>query len=74
MGSDIISMRIIKKLSPAIDPHITHLVNSIFLTEKYPSIVKISRISPNLKPDKNKDNIDSYRLINNLSLMDLMSY
>ena len=70
IGSDIISMRIIKKLSPCIDPHITHLINAIYTTETYPSILKIDRISPNLKPDKNSENIDSYRPINNLSTID----
>ena len=63
-------MRIIKKLSPSIDPHITHLINAIYTTEKYPAILKIDRISPNLKPDKNSENIDSYRPINNLSTID----
>lgn len=39
-------------------------------TEKYPQILKIDQISPNLKPDKNSENIDSYRPINNLSKID----
>ena len=63
-------MRIIKKLSPAIDPHLTHLVNAIIHTEQYPSILKVDRITPTLKPDKPDDLIDSYRPINNLSTID----
>ena len=51
-GNDIINMKLIKKLIPAIIPHLTNLVNSIILTEIYPTILKVSRISPILKPDK----------------------
>ena len=51
-------------------PHITHLVNSIIHTEIYPTILKVSRISPILKPEKPAENIDSYRPINNLSAVE----
>merc|ERR1712239_95128 len=66
-GNDITNMKIIKKLCPAIIPHLTHLVNSIIYNETYPTILKVSRISPTLKPEKNSEFIDSYRLKNNLS-------
>ena len=69
-GNDILSMRIIKKLYPAIIPHLTHLVNAIILTEIYPTILKVSHISPNIKPDKNSVCIDSYHPISNLSVID----
>ena len=69
-GNDITNMKIIKKLCPAIIPHITHLVNSIIYTEIYPTILKVSRISPILKPDKQSEFIDSYRPINNLSAVE----
>merc|ERR1711873_21173 len=69
-GNDIINMQIIKKLCPAIIPHITHLVNSILHTEVYPTIFKVSRITPILKPDKRSELIDSYRPINNLSAIE----
>ena len=69
-GNDISNMKIIKKLSPAIIPHITHLINSIIYTEIYPTILKVSRISPILKPDKPNEIIDSYRPINNLSAVE----
>ena len=69
-GNDITNMKIIKKLCPAIIPHITHLVNSIIYTEIYPTILKVSRISPILKPDKNGEFIDSYCPINNLSAVE----
>ena len=51
-GNDITNMKIIKKLCPAIIPHLTHLVNSIIYTEIYPTILKVSHISPTLKPEK----------------------
>lgn len=63
-------MKTIKKLSPLIIPHLTHLVNAIIHTEIYPSALKLSRISPLLKPDKNAELIDSFRIINNLSVID----
>merc|ERR1712240_813259 len=69
-GNDITNMNIIKKLCPAIIPHITHLVNSIIYTEIYPTVLKVSRISPILKPDKRSEIIDSYRPINNLSAVE----
>ena len=39
-------------------------------TKKFPSIFKISRITPFLKPDKISFNISSYRPINNLSAIE----
>ena len=69
-GNDISNMKIIKKLCPVIIPHITHLVNSIIHTEIYPTILKVSRISPILKPEKQSESIDSYRPINNLSAVE----
>merc|ERR1712177_26996 len=64
------NIKIIKKLCPAIIPHITHLVNSIIHTEIYPTVLKVSRISPILKPEKRSEIIDSYRPINNLSAVE----
>lgn len=62
-------MKIIKKLTPAILPHITHLINAIIITEIYPVMLKVFRISPNLKPDKPIKEIDSYHPINSLSVI-----
>merc|ERR1712177_48290 len=64
------NIKIIKKLCPAIIPHITHLVNSIIHTEIYPTVLKVSRISPILKPEKRSKIMDSYRPINNLSAVE----
>ena len=46
-----------------------HLINSIIATGKYPKILKMAKISPNLKPDKDYLNIESYRPINNLTTL-----
>ena len=40
VGNDIINMNIIKKLTPLIIPHITHLLTNIIISEKYPTILK----------------------------------
>merc|ERR1712177_90360 len=64
------NIKIIKKLCPAIIPHITHLVNSIIHTVIYPTALKVSRISPILKPEKRSEIIYSYRPINNLSAVE----
>ena len=63
-------MNIIKKLTPLIIPHITHLLTNIIIYEKYPTILKNTRISPSLKVDKPPKNIDSYHPICNLSVID----
>ena len=63
-------MKIIKKLCPALIPYITHLINSIITSEIYPTVLKVSRITPILKPDKPSDTINSYRPINNLAALD----
>lgn len=71
-GNNIITMGIVKQLCPAILPHLTHLINAIIITEIYPSIHKISSISPFLKRDKLSELINSYHPINKLSTMDIM--
>ena len=63
-------MKIIKKSSPDIIPHLVHIIYSIIRTGKYPSILKVNIISPILKPDKIPENINSYCPINNLSVVD----
>merc|ERR1712240_498642 len=66
LGNDIISMKTLKKIGDRINPYMVHLINSIIDTE----IFKTSRISPTLKPDKPRADIDSYRPINNLSALE----
>ena len=57
-------------MGPKIYPYLIHLINTITDTEIYPSIFKVQRILPILKPDKPCTIIDSYRPINNLSAME----
>ena len=47
-------------------PVITHLINSIVKKEKFPKVLKKTRIIPILKKGKPVDEIDSYSPINNL--------
>ena len=70
LGNDIVSMKTIKKLGPKIYPYLIHLINIIIDTEIFPDIFKVQRITPNLKPDKVRTIIDSYRPINNLSALE----
>ena len=70
MGNDIITMKVIKRINDTISPHLTYLLTRIILTQTYPDILKTTCISPSLKCDKPLENIDSYRLICNLSCMD----
>ena len=63
-------MKVVKKLTPLLSPHLTHLLTQIIMTETYPDILKTTRITPTIKPDKPTDIIDSYRPICNLSVID----
>ena len=66
MGNNIITMCIVKKVCPAILPHLTHLNNALIITEIYPSILKISCITLFLKPDKLSELIHNYMIGYNL--------
>ena len=63
-------MKTIKKLGPKIYPYLIHMINVIIDTEIFPQILKVQRISPKLKPDKDRIYINSYRPINNLSAVE----
>ena len=63
-------MKIYKRLGTAIAPFVMHLINSIIYSTIYPNVLKISRITPTLKPEKEIDSLNSYRPINNLSALD----
>ena len=69
-GFDRTNSRIIKKLCDDIAPHITHLINCIIRTKKYPNIFKITRMLPLSKPGKDTCMIDSFRPINNLVILE----
>ena len=63
-------MIILKKITPLITPHITHLITQIIIKEKYPHMLKTAVISPVLKSGKSADHIDSYRPTCNFSVVD----
>ena len=69
-GYDGLSIKVFKKLNDKISPAITHLITCMYRTSIYPDVLKVSKISPNLKTDKNPLNMDSYRPINNLITLD----
>ena len=66
LGNDIVSMKTIKKLGACIEIYIEHLINSIIESEVYPNIFKVSKNTPELKPEKLANIIDLYWPINNL--------
>ena len=51
-GYDGISIKTFKKLNDKLAPIISHLIACIYRTATYPDALKISKISPNLKSDK----------------------
>merc|ERR1711867_253998 len=65
-GYDPITNKTLKKIESRMTPVITHLINSIIKEEKFPKVLKKTRIIPILKKGKPIDDIDSYRPINNL--------
>ena len=69
-GHDAITMNVLKKLSNQLAPHITHLINRIITTATFPTTFKISKITPQLKPEKNPYLIDSYRPIHNMASLE----
>ena len=59
-----------KKIESRITPLLTRLVNAIIKKEKFPQVMKITRIVPILKKGKDVLEIDSYRPINNLMCLE----
>ena len=69
-GHNLASIKIYKMLAHRLGPHIQHLINTIIKTGTYPDILKLSKITPQKKPDKPTNKIDSYRQINKLYTLD----
>ena len=65
-GWDNITNRILKKIPDTVAPFITHLFNSIIKKSLYPLVFKISKVLPQMKPDKDPFSLDLFRPINNL--------
>ena len=69
-GMDPMTNKTLKKMESRITPLLTHLINSIIKKEKFPQVMKITRIVPILKKGKDVRDIDSYRPINNLMCLE----
>ena len=69
-GHDQINSRIIKTIKENIAPQSTYQFNSIIRTSNMRDIFKISKILPIGKPNKRTNNIESFRPINNLVLIE----
>ena len=65
-GHDDINNEFIKKIKHIVAPHITHLINTILLTKKFPFIYKITRVLPLSKISTDTNFIENYRPISNL--------
>ena len=65
-GYDKKTSRILKMGSPIISILLTHAINTSIRENKFPETLKIARVLPILKPDKNKKDPDGYRPISNL--------
>ena len=66
-STDGISMKLLQQLKYQLLPSLLHLVNTTILTSTYPQSLKISKITPLLKKDKNETQTSSYRGINLIS-------
>ena len=65
-GYDGISSRIVKMIPHITSLWLTHGINMMIRKEVFPKVLKISRITPIMKPKKNPMMAESYRPISNL--------
>ena len=72
-GYDDINMKFLKKCKIKLAPHITHMINTILITKKFPRIFKISRILPLSKPTLDRNFMESYRPVNNLCCLEKLA-
>ena len=66
-------MKFLKKCKIKLAPHITHMINTILITKKFPRIFKISRIFPLSKPTLDRNFMESYRPVNNLCCLEKLA-
>ncbi len=66
-GSQGISIVTIKHCLLVLEQLLLHLVNKVTETEEFPTILKLSKIIPILKPGKIRNEMDSYHPVNLLS-------
>ena len=62
--SDYISVKILKEAGHSISPHLLNLVNSIIKTQEYPSELKLTKIVPIPKDEKDPTSHQGWRPIN----------
>ena len=67
-GFDGLSSKTIKEIPHITSLWITHLINSMLRTGIFPKILKIQKITPIKKPQKNSNMMTSYRPICNLQV------
>ena len=70
VGYDSLNSKIIKIIGDIITPYLTHLINCSINEGKFPKALKISRILPLVKPNKNPTKLSSLRPISNLHIFD----
>ena len=61
---DDISMKLLRRIKKTLLPILQHLVNVTIMTTKYPDPLKITKIIPLLKKDKDQSLTSSYRGVN----------
>ena len=69
-GNDELTSRIIKQMPSYVATATCHLFNSIVRLAKFPEALKTARLTPILKPGKTSTNIESYRPISNLNIVE----
>ena len=69
-GFDNLNSKILKMIPHVASLWITHLINSIIRTRKFPEILKISRVIPIKKQNKIRSSPSSYRPISNLCVIE----
>ena len=63
-GYDMMSSKIIQYQLYVLNPILTHIYNTSIINNEYPSPLKLMKIIPALKKDKDINHPDSYRDIN----------
>ena len=63
-AKDFISMKVLKDAGDSINPHLLLLVNKIIETEDYPKDLKLTKVVPIKKPEKDPQTAAAWRPIN----------
>ena len=63
-AQDFLSMKTIKEAGEILHPHLLHMVNSVIRTSVNPSQLKLAKIVPITKPNKDQTTQAGWRLVN----------